>query len=202
MVPSAAGDSYDTLRHESSPPLPLRVVYRIDVAESICHVDEGFRQAAVAAGVDDLPDRVLGTPLIDHLTGEPTKHWYRQLLDYVKQHGTASFEFNCDTPTVIRLLRMEMLRLPDGSITFTAQTLSTRARAYTKVLDWTLPRSNKRILMCSLCNRISSVIGWTDIEQAAQVIQVFEEPIPPAITYTICDDDRARLRELIHERLR
>ena len=79
MVPSAAGDSYDTLRHESSPPLPLRVVYRIDVAESICHVDEGFRQAAVAAGVDDLPDRVLGTPLFDHLTGEPTNSLLKNL---------------------------------------------------------------------------------------------------------------------------
>jgi len=55
--------------------------------------------------------------------------------------------------------------------------------------------------MCSFCQRISSVIGWTDIERAAQVIQAFEEPVPPAIDYTICEEDQARLEKLLLERL-
>jgi len=183
------------------PDLPLRVVYQIDVAERLCYVDEGFRQAALAAGVEDLPDRVLGTPLFNQLAGEPTKHWYRHLLEHTRRHGTASFEFHCDTPSTIRLQRMDMLRLPNGTIQFMTQTLSTRPLAYTKTLDWSLPRSRKRILMCSFCQRISSVIGWTDIERAAQVIQVFEEPVPPAIDYTICEEDQARLEKLLLERL-
>jgi hypothetical protein len=56
--------------------------------------------------------------------------------------------------------------------------------------------------MCSWCLRISSVIGWTNVERAAQVLQVFEEPVPPSITYTICEDDQMRLAKLLEERSR
>jgi hypothetical protein len=39
------------------------------------------------------------------------------------------------------------------------------------------------------------------VDQAAHVLQVFEEAIPPSIDYTICDDDRQRLLALIKPRL-
>lgn len=55
--------------------------------------------------------------------------------------------------------------------------------------------------MCSCCLRVSSVIGWIDVEQAAQVLQVFQDAIPPAIDYTICDEDRERLARIITQRL-
>jgi hypothetical protein len=181
--------------------LPLRTVHRIDADERLCFVDAGFRRAAVAAGMDDLPDRVLGTPLFSHLTGEPTKQWYRYLLDHVARYGAASFEFYCDTPTLIRRQQMDIRRLDDGSVEFAARTLSTSPRLPAPVLDWATPRSHKRILMCSWCLRVSSVIGWLDVDQAAHVLQVFEEAIPPSIDYTICDDDRQRLLALIKPRL-
>jgi hypothetical protein len=97
---------------------------------------------------------------------------------------------------------MEMVALPDGSVEFTTHTLSTVTRPYTPLLNWKLARSRKRILMCSWCLRISSVIGWTNVERAAQVLQVFEEPVPPSITYTICEDDQMRLAKLLEERSR
>ncbi len=182
--------------------LPQIVTYRIDADEQVSFVDQGFRQAAIAAGREGLPKQVLGTPLFDYLSGEPTKQWYRYLLDHVRRQGHATFEFNCDTPTVVRLQRMDMVSLPDGSIEFTARTLSTVTRPYTPLLNWALARSRKRILMCSWCLRISSVIGWTNVERAAQVLQVFEEPVPPSITYTICEDDQTRLAKMLEERSR
>ena len=55
--------------------------------------------------------------------------------------------------------------------------------------------------MCTWCLRVSSVIGWIDVEQAAQVLQVFQEAIPPTIDYTICDEDQQRLEEILRQRL-
>ncbi len=55
--------------------------------------------------------------------------------------------------------------------------------------------------MCSWCLRVSSVIGWIDVEQAAQVLQVFQEAITPTIDYTICDEDRNQLEKVIRQRL-
>jgi proteasome assembly chaperone (PAC2) family protein len=55
--------------------------------------------------------------------------------------------------------------------------------------------------MCTWCLRVSSVIGWIDVEQAAQVLQVFQEAMPLTIDYTICDEDREQLEKVIRERL-
>lgn len=181
--------------------LPLVTIHRIDANRHLCYVDAGFRQAALAAGVGDLPDRVLGTPLFSHLAGHPTKQWYRHLLDHVAEQGTASFEFHCDTPTLVRLQRMDIRLLEGGSMEFTAVTLSTAPRPPARVLDWSLARSPRHIFMCSWCLRVSSVIGWIDVEQAAQVLQVFQEAMPPTIDYTICDEDREQLEKVIRQRL-
>lgn len=183
-------------------PLPLVTVHRIDAGERLCYVDDGFRQAALAAGVADLPDRVLGTPLFSHFAGEPTKEWYRYLLDHVAQRGTVSFKFHCDTPTLIRLQRMDIRLLDDKSMEFTAVTLSTSPRRRpASVLDWSAPRSTRRVVMCSWCLRVSTVIGWVPVEQAVQVLQVFEDTISPSIDYTVCEDDRESLAALIKRRL-
>lgn len=181
--------------------LPLITIHRIDADRRLCYVDAGFRQAALAAGVGDLPDRVLGTPLFSHLAGQPTQQWYRHLLDHVEEQGTASFIFHCDTPTLVRLQRMDIRLLEGGSMEFTAVTLSTAPRPPARVLDWSLARRSKHILMCSSCLRVSSVIGWIDVEQAAQVLQVFLEAIPPSIDYTICDEDRQQVAKIIRQPL-
>ena len=180
--------------------LPIVTIHRIDANRHLCYVDTGFRQAALAAGVGDLPDRVLGTPLFSHLAGHPTKQWYRHLLDHVAEQGTASYEFHCDTPTLVRLQRMDIRLLEGGSMELTAVTLSTAPRPPARVLDWSLARSPRHIFMCSWCLRVSSVIGF-DVEQAAQVLQVFQEAIPPSINYTICDEDRQQLAKIIRQPL-
>ncbi len=181
--------------------LPLVTVHRIDADRRICYVDEAFRQAAVEAGVPELPDRVLGTPLLDHFAGEPTKQWYRYILDHIDRQGAASFEFRCDTPRLYRLQRMDARRHENGSMEFAAVTLSASPRPYTSVLDPSVPHGTRRVVMCSWCLRVSSVIGWIDVAQAAHVLQAFQEPIPPSIDYSICDDDRDRLAALVKARL-
>jgi hypothetical protein len=96
---------------------------------------------------------------------------------------------------------MDIRLLDGGSMEFTAVTLSNASRPPARVLDWSLPRSSRHILMCSCCLRVSSVIGWIDVEQAAQVLQVFQEAIPPTIEYTICDQDREQLANITTQRL-
>lgn len=182
--------------------MPLATKHRIDADERICYVDEEFRLAAAEAGVPELPDRALGTPLLDHFAGEPTKRWYRHILDHVKRHGTASFEFRCDTPTLYRLQRMEVRRLDGGTIEFGAVTLSTSPRPYVQVLDRSIPHGTRRVIMCSWCLRVQSVIGWVDVAQAAQVLQVFQESVPPSIEYEVCEEDRDRLKAMLRERLK
>lgn len=173
---------------------PLVTVYRVNAFDEIVYVDDSFRELAYMAGVPDLPERVLGTSLFRHLTGEPTKQWYRYLLQHVRRSGIAHFEFHCDTPTFVRLHQMEMRKREDSSVEFTAMLLSSQERDFVKLLDWGSARSLETVLMCSVCMRIKSVMGWTNVEQAAQALQVFEEPLPPRIIYTICDDDEGRLR--------
>lgn len=181
--------------------LPLITVHRIDADRRLCYVNEGFRQAAIEGGDPDLPDRAIGTPLLDHFSGEPVKQWYRLLLDHVAQQGVASFEYRCDTPTMQRLLRMDIQLQNDGSIEFASVTLSTSPRPYAKILDRSIPHSSRQIFMCSLCLRVQTMIGWLDVSQAAHVLQIFNDPIVPSIEYTVCKDDRTRLSELLKQRI-
>ncbi len=104
---------------------PDTTVHRIDAGWIICYVDEAFRKFAVAAGVPDLPDRALGTPILDHITGDTTKEWYRSLFLHIIRHGSASFDCRCDTPIIQRQQRMFARRLANQGIEMQTMTLWT-----------------------------------------------------------------------------
>ncbi len=167
---------------------PDTTVHRIDADWIICYVDEAFRKFAVAAGVPDLPDRALGTPILDHITGDTTKEWYRSLFLHVIRHGSASFDCRCDTPTIQRHQRMFARRLANQGIEMQTMTLWTAPCPRADVFDPSIPRSRERVQMCSLCLRVPTVIGWLAVDEAAHILQVFQGPLPPAIEYTICSD--------------
>jgi hypothetical protein len=166
-------------------------VHRIDAHGIICYVDDAFRNFASAAGVPDLPDRALGTPLLDHIAGDTTKQWYRSLFVHVIRHGAASFDCRCDSPTVQRHQRMFVRRLANQGIemqTTTLCTTCTTPRPRADVFDLTIPHSQQTVQMCSLCLRVPTVIGWLAVDEAAHILQVFQGFLPPALQYTICND--------------
>jgi hypothetical protein len=171
--------------------LPDTTVHRIDADWIICYVDEAFRQFAIAAGVPDLPDRALGTPLMDHIAGDTTKQWYRSLFLHVLRHGAASFDCRCDTPAVQRHQRMSVRRVANEGIEMRTMTLSTTPFPSPNVFDLSIPRSRETVPICSFCLRVPTVIGWLTVDEAAHILQVFQGPLPPALQYTVCDDDAA-----------
>jgi hypothetical protein len=167
---------------------PDTTVHRIDAQWIIRYVDDAFRTFASAAGVPDLPDRALGTPLLDHIAGDTTKQWYRALFLHVIRQGAASFDCRCDTPTIQRHQRMFMRRLANQGIETQTMTLCTTPRPRADVFDFTIPRSRETVQMCSLCLRVPTVVGWLAVDEAAHILQVFQGPQPPLLQYTICDD--------------
>ena len=184
--------------------LPIQLtqvtVHRVDATDRICYIDDGFRQAAGEAGVPQLAEDVVGTWLFSAFAGYEAKLWYMVLLDHVRRWGAASVPFRCDTPVLKRWMTMKMTSMPQGGIEFTSQLMQEEGRAKVDFLSWQGKRSLSMVVMCGWCKRIRSVIGWLEIEEAVNTLQVFKEAVPPSIEYGICDEDFSRILSVLNFR--
>jgi hypothetical protein len=74
---------------------------------------------------------------------------------------------------------MTMTSMPQGGVEFTSQVVQEELRPKVDFLDWQETRSLSIVVICGWCKRIRSVIGWLEIEEAVNTLQVFNEAVPP-----------------------
>ena len=173
-----------------------KCVYRLDSEHRIIFVNEVWTRFASDNHADHLcPEKVLSTSIWDHIADPATAELYRAILVRVAQENTAiRFPFRCDAPNARRYMEMQVSRLPKGSYEFASLIVRTERRGFQSLLSASVERGDDFIRSCSWCKRIAvPPQRWVEVEEAVQLLRLFDRPVLPKITHGICPQCHAEV---------
>lgn len=139
--------------------------------------------------------RVLGTDLLVHVTGDPT----RALLDTVlwrvrRREHPVVLPFRCDSPDRERHMEMTLCGEPGEGVLIAYRQLRTVPLPFRLPLHFSasgLPRG-RMLFRCSSCNRLLRDEVWREPASLGELPEV-----PIAVSYGICGDCRAAVDRLL-----
>ncbi|MFD2180735.1 hypothetical protein [Rhodoplanes azumiensis] len=182
---------------------PLSV--RVDHTNRIVAVGGPWDEVALAngGGATVVVARVLGTGLIDHVHGDPTRMLVLTVLDRVRRGGTpCRMPYRCDTPHLKRWMEMTLTPVPDGTVTFEHRFL--RSEPMQRPLRFALARPGAArgpaIIRCSSCNRVRDASGWHEPDAVRFSATAGAPPDPDApilVGYGVCEACRAQVERML-----
>ena len=167
----------------------IRVSYRIDAADRILTVDDGWVSFAEGNDGDQLlPPGILGSLLWPWIADSTTSQLYRDLIRRVRNgRGPVRFRFRCDAPDERRLLQMQITSANGGEVQFETNLLVSQPRPPVALLDSTAARSREPLTICGWCMRIPDAFGtWLEIEMAIVRLELFEGRALPMLSHGMC----------------
>lgn len=175
------------------------ISYRIDALDRIVSVNSAWSEFAAAnAGLDSLPERVLGTELWTFISDETIEELYRRLVTRARAGHAVQFHYRCDAPAERRVFEMRISAGAGGEVEFSSLLVSCEPRPAVDWLDRGATRSNELVRMCGWCGRVALADGrWVEIEQAIEQHGALQDATPPRITHGICPECFHRMAQLI-----
>ena len=113
-----------------------------------------------------------------------------------------TFPLRCDSPSVRRLLSVQVSPAVSGLVGFRVRTVSEEARPAVPLLGPGTPRARELLRVCGWCNRVDVAGAWAEVEDAVARLGLFERPAVPAVTHGMCGDCEARMTALLGEQPR
>lgn len=164
--------------------------YTVDKSDIILAVDENWRSFAEenCGGSGCLPETIIGSSLMDHISDWETKDLYETILRKVReQKRRATFPFRCDSPEKRRFLTLVVIPMEEASIAFESTIVNTELRKPVALLNSEIKRSEDLLRICSMCKRIAmSATEWVEVEIAVQRLGLFQKVVMPKFTHGIC----------------
>ncbi len=135
-----------------------------------------------------LPEKIIGTPLLDHISDLETKNLYEIIIQKVRKFKQkATFSFRCDSPNERRFLKLSVIPLEAGFVEFKSEIVKTESRESVDLLKPDIERSAGFIRICSMCKKIAiSETEWEEVEVAVEGLKLFEKTKLPQFTHGIC----------------
>lgn len=174
--------------------------YVINKHDDIVDVSDSWLDFALENDTKFTRDSVIGKSLWEFISNAQTRHLYRILLDKVrKTEEYIQVPFRCDAPDRRRFMELAISSLHNGYVQFKSRILRTELRSTVALLDSTIPRSNKKICMCSWCKQIQTDAGrWMEVERALSELGLFNLDTMPDINHGICPECERRLFYQMH----
>jgi hypothetical protein len=162
--------------------------YEVDDDLKIVAVDEAWSEFARANdGIELLPPRPLGRPLLSYISDLTTSHVYRQLFDRVRQtRRPLAIRFRCDSPWLRRFLELHLEPRTGSGFRLSSVLLRSEPRPYISLLDSSGPKGDDYLLMCGWCKLVSVGKAWVEVEHAVSELGLFEREVVPDLTHGIC----------------
>lgn len=171
------------------PASPCRYRYRIDSRDELIAICPLWLAFARENGALHLTaDAVLGRSLWDFIDGAETKRLYQTLLRRVREKAIALVvPFRCDSPTLRRYMRLEIVPLAEGCVQFDGVLERVEPTSQYPLLDPAYPRSHHLLTICSCCKRVLvETCGWLEVEDAIARLRLFEKPKVPQLRNCLC----------------
>lgn len=184
------------------PPAAL-LLYRIDATDRLVEVGgawHDFARANAGRGLD--AETVIGRLLWDYIGDPTTQQLYRAMVRQVRADALpVRFQFRCDSPTMRRLLAMEVTALADGHVQFGVARVREESRATVPLLEGVQGIATDRVVtMCSWCQDVKvPVERWVAVEEAVSLLGLFAEATTPLLSHGICPNCNAQLTEMLND---
>lgn len=185
-----------TVAESSAQPTTGLIEYEVDPDGAIVSVNESFIGFAGDNGWTVEPADVIGTSLLDHVSGDRVRELHRTLLAAVRSSDRPlTLPMRCDSPTERRWLSVSFTPLGDGRIGFASTIDRVEPRPYQPLLDPTLERTEigGMLTVCAWCARVRYGGAWADIDEVAERLGLADGTDVPALSHGICNRCEAAL---------
>jgi len=180
--------------HNTPPPAVVdpedfsEIVYVVDADDRIVCVSNEWEEFADQNGGWNLePAQVTGRPMWEFIADEETRNLYRRVLAHVRSGISADMVLRCDGPARRRLVEMIVSRRPNGQVEFRTILLSAKSRPAQRLFDRRVPRTERRLPVCSWCDRVrTDKEVWLEVEEAVEAMQLTTAPALPGLAPAVC----------------
>ena len=130
--------------------------YEIDADNRVLSVCEEWNQLADAfSEFGPRADDLIGTNILDHITGMETRHLFVLLFDRARTlAATVEAPFRCDGPVDRRFMKLLMEPVCPNNLKVTSVMLRHETCPYTPLLDVNVTRSDEFLQICAWCKNI------------------------------------------------
>ncbi len=166
----------------------LTLLYRIDTGNLITSVNPAWSDFARSNfGEAVLPERILGTNLLDSIEDETIGELYLQMIKRARQGKSLRFNYRCDAPGKRRTFEMNICQLANGEVEFSSSLQHEQARPSVAVLEPGQERSEELLRVCSWCQQVAMPdLRWLPVEEAVVELRLLEAEQLPRLTHGIC----------------
>ncbi len=164
-----------------------RPIYTIDVDDRLVLVNPAAFDL-FGGSAEQWSPSLLGRSIWDFIPGAQIRQLWQVLYSRVRAVGAPVFvPMRADTPSMRRLIDLELHPLADRSIQHICECVWTEARLAIALLDPAYPRDQRSLLSCAWCRRIQVRFGvWEEIEQAQQTLQIEAVETLPSLKPAVC----------------
>ncbi|MGB8168202.1 MAG: hypothetical protein WCF18_11965 [Chthoniobacteraceae bacterium] len=175
------------------------ISYVIDANDRLVSVSPGWTAFAVQNQGEELtPEAMKSRLLWDFIADETTRELYGAVLEHVRSGTPTDLILRCDAPERRRLIEMIVSLRPDGNVEFKTVLLATTTRAAQRLFAKSTPRSDRRIMVCSWCDRVNAgVEEWLEVEVAMERLHLTDEPELPQVESVVCPGCFAKVTEIL-----
>lgn len=167
---------------------PLVLVYRIDAANRISHVNAAWSDFARSNhGEALLPEHVIGHNLLDSIADATVRELYVRMIRRARAGRPVRFHYRCDAPDRRRTFEMDIRLQADGGVEFVSTLLHEDPRPSVAVLEIGRPRDERLLRICSWCQRVALPDQtWVPVESAVETLHLLEAETFPRLTHGMC----------------
>ncbi len=165
-------------------------VYEIDSGDRIVYCNEAWDSFAIENnGVELRFDEVKGKTLWEFVADPSTTDLYQRLIAHVRAGNVVRFNLRCDSPTLFRLLEMEISALRTDHVRFATSVMKAVPRRDPTMAFSETQSSLDPLMVCSWCGRVRvNAQQWMDVDAAVSAEKIFEREHLPPISHGICGD--------------
>lgn len=170
-------------------PGPVTITYTVDATNRIVGILGPWDAFARANGAPGLTlEKVLGTPLFDHIAGPGAEHLVGMLLARARTGRPLSIHFRCDSPSLRRYMRLEMQSQPDDRVRCESIIEREEPRPTQPLFDASVARGDGLVIVCGWCRKVRiSPHRWAEVEEAVETLKIFDQPWLPQLSHGICE---------------
>lgn len=168
--------------------------FRVDGTDRILEVGGTWDEFARSnSGERAVAVRVIGTHLLDHVSGDVSRMYVRTVFEGVRILGRqVSRNYRCDSPATKRF--MEMTVTPEAAGGLLVEHRLLRAENLVRPMGFVpgIPGRPGSRVRCSMCNRLKVGSDWREIDQPNEDAAIAG---PIAVVYGVCSSCLAGIRQ-------
>ena len=165
-----------------------RPVFTIDGRNLIVEVNRPFLESPPPAMQGADATALLGRSIWDFVPGTLPRQLWEVLYSRVRAIGAPVFvPLRMDTPSMRRLIDLELHPLSDRFVCHVRECIWTEARPASALLDPNYPRDSRTLSRCAWCARIQIGFGsWVEVEQAQAMLSLAAPETLPSMEDSAC----------------